>query len=94
MASITIKVTYSLDVPTVRSLERLARLWKVSKSEALRRAIRLAAERDADVETDPVRALDRLQDEFGLDQAEAERWEKDVRAGRRASSRRLEGRRR
>ena len=38
-----IKGTYSLDAGTVRELDRLARRWKTSKSEALRRAIRAAA---------------------------------------------------
>ena len=35
-----IKVTYTLDVDSLRALEELARQWGVSKSEALRRAIR------------------------------------------------------
>jgi len=43
MAVTTIKSTYALDVETVRELEEMARAWKVSKSEALRRAIRSAA---------------------------------------------------
>src|SRR5207249_7015562 len=43
MALPMIKSTYTLDVATVRTLEALARRWKVSKSEALRRAIRSAS---------------------------------------------------
>jgi len=43
MAPSMIKSTYTLDAETVRTLEGLARHWRVSKSEALRRAIRTAA---------------------------------------------------
>src|SRR5437870_291443 len=43
MAITTIKSTYALDVATVRALEGLARRWNVSKSEALRRAVRVAS---------------------------------------------------
>ena len=43
MAIMTIKSTYSLDVESVRVLEALAQRWDVSKSEVLRRAIRIAA---------------------------------------------------
>ena len=46
VAAQTMKTTYALDVETVRTLERVARRWGVSRSEALRRAIRVAA-RDA-----------------------------------------------
>ena len=43
MATTTVKSTYSLDVETVRELDAVARRWKVSKSEALRRALHAAA---------------------------------------------------
>ena len=43
MAISTIKSTYSLDVGSVRTLETLAKRWRVSKTEVLRRAIRIAA---------------------------------------------------
>ncbi len=48
MAVITIKSTYSLDVGSVRTLEALAQRWYVSRSEVLRRAIRIAAVAIAD----------------------------------------------
>ena len=51
MATPTIKSTYSLDVESVRALDDLARRWQVSKSEALRRAIRRAEQRGADAKT-------------------------------------------
>jgi hypothetical protein len=90
MATITIKSTYSLDVETVRTLERLAKQWKVSKSEALRRAIRGAGEKHPAGE-EAIRALEELQGSLRLSEAEARRWEKSVRSQRRRSSRRLEG---
>jgi hypothetical protein len=42
MAGTTVKVTYFLDVETIRALDDMARRWRVSKSEALRRVIRAA----------------------------------------------------
>ena len=62
MAITTIKSTYSLDVETVRTLESLARRWSVSKSEALRRAIRSAAAGEKSQRArDKLAALDKLQ---------------------------------
>ena len=94
MAIPKIKSTYSLDVETVRTLESLARRWDVSKSEALRRAIRSAAgERSQRAgELSPraqrkLEALDRLQalvKERGIDLAA---WEREVRATRDAAGR-------
>jgi hypothetical protein len=92
MASTTIKGTYSLDVETVQTLEEIARRWKVSKSEALRRAIQAAAAEAEPASEDPVQALDRLQKSLGLSTEAASRWEKRVRAERRAAPRRVKGR--
>jgi hypothetical protein len=86
MAIPKIKATYSLDAETVRLLERLARQWDVSKSEALRRAIRAsAAAGSRDRGTD---ALDRLQQSLGLTDAVAAAWARHARAERRAGSKR------
>lgn len=86
MASTTIKSTYSLDVETVRALEAMAKRWKVSKSEALRRAIRSAAGRPH--ENASLRALDRVQERLNLSAAERRRWEHESLAERRAASER------
>ncbi|HEY3204457.1 MAG TPA: ribbon-helix-helix protein, CopG family, partial [Thermoanaerobaculia bacterium] len=56
MATTTIRSTYALDVPSVKALEEIARSWKVSKSEALRRAIRLAAAQEPPRSSDGVAA--------------------------------------
>jgi len=87
MATATVKSTYSLDLETVRTLDRIARRWKVSRSEALRRAIRALAERDEQIGRDPLDALDALQKSLALTPATARNWTEEVRTERRASRR-------
>jgi hypothetical protein len=84
MASPTIKATYSLDPETVRLLERTARRWSVSKSEALRRAIRAAAEGTAAGEGEAI--LDQLQGAANLKSASANSWVRQVRDERRKAA--------
>jgi hypothetical protein len=88
MASTTIKTTYALDVETVRALEAMAKRWKVSKSEALRLAIRSASAQAEPSRSAPLRALDRLQERLGLTAADRRRWERESRAERRAAAER------
>ena len=83
MAIPKVKATYSLDADTMRVLERTAKRWGISKSEALRRAIR-ALDRTPG-KSEPESALDELQAGAGLTSAAATRWVKDVRAERRSS---------
>ena len=90
MAIPKIKGTYALDAETVRALERMARRWRVSKSEALRRAIRAAAQGDASAAPDALGALDRVQGLLALTEAGARRWMRAARAERRAGSARRE----
>jgi len=92
MATTTIRSTYALDVETVRVLERIAHRWKVSKSEALGRAIRAAATQKPPAAHDALRALDRLQRSLRLTPAKAKAWARKARAERRASSGRSEAR--
>ena len=87
MAIPKIKATYSLDTETVRLLERLARQWDVSKSEALRRLIRASAG-DAPVAKDRTDVVDRWQASLGLTEAVAAAWARHARDERRASSKR------
>jgi hypothetical protein len=84
-----IKATYSLDGETVRMLERLARRWKTSKSDALRRAIRSASAKDSAGHAGTsgrLSALRRLQDSLALTEGIVASWSRHVRAERRASS--------
>ena len=90
MARITIKSTFALDVDTVRSLEQTARRWKVSKSEALRRAIRAAAHSVPG--DDATRALEELQSSLKLSRSKAEGWARRVQGERRRSSDRSDSR--
>ena len=92
MATQVIKTTYALDVETVRMLEGLARLWNVSKSEALRRAIRGSTLAQPGGLLAPVHALDQVQRALSMKPKDAERWSAVVRAERRASSGRRERR--
>jgi len=92
MATITVKSTYSLDPETVRTLERMAKRWRVSKSEALRRAIRAAAQMDLRGTDDPLKALDALQRALRIRPGQAREWERRVRAERDAASPRRAGR--
>lgn len=91
MARPTVKSTYSLDVDTVQRLERLARRWKVSKSEAMRRAI-LSADEDSSEQSEALQALNALQESLRLTPARAREWEREAREERRASALRMERR--
>ena len=83
MAIPTIKATYTVDVETKRALERLAEQWDVSRSEALRRAIRQAAGSSAAGHR--LAALTALQEQARLTRAPLARWSKQQRAQRRDS---------
>jgi hypothetical protein len=65
MASLSIESTYSLDPDAVPTLHEIARRWKVSKSEALRRAIRAVADRLPEQSHDALQARDDLQSSPG-----------------------------
>jgi hypothetical protein len=93
MATPTIKSTYVMDVETAEALDRIARRWKVSKSEALRRAIRAAAEQPPPEPGEALQALDQLQRSLRLTPARSRAWAQGVRRERRAASVRSEGRR-
>ncbi len=92
MAVITIKSTYSLDVESVRALEALAQRWNVSKSEVLRRAIRIAAMEGGSETGAALGALDRLQTSLRDRKVDVTQWARDLKTERRASARRLPSR--
>ncbi len=89
MATTTIKSTVSLDVESVRALEDLARRWQMSKSEALRRAIRSEASRIPATGGDALAALDQLQASLRSRKVDLERWAREVESERRAAGLRL-----
>ena len=92
MVAHTVKTTYALDVETARRLDDLARRWNVSRSEALRRAIRAASVETHAEGLTPIQALDRVQRSLGLTPQRTARWAAATRAERRARSRRHEAR--
>jgi hypothetical protein len=83
----TIRSTYALDAGSVRTLEQLARRWRVSKSEALRRAIRAAAGQAPPQALAALKALDRLQRDLALTPDRARTWVRRTRVQRHAGSR-------
>ena len=85
MALPTVKTTYTIDLETKSALDRLAARWDVSKSEALRRAIRQAA--GASRVTDRLAALDALQRRARVTPDHASRWSDTIRDERQATSR-------
>jgi len=86
MATTSVKSTYALDIETARALEDMARGWGVSKSEALRRAIRAARRESASAAPGALAALDALQRSLGLESLTAAGWEKKTRAERRSAA--------
>ena len=82
MAIPNIKSTYSLDIESVRKLEALAQRWKVSKSEVLRRAIRLAAASGYEEHNSRLAALDQLQSCVRERRIDVSDWALEVRSER------------
>jgi len=90
MAKMTVRSTYALDPETVRKLERISREWGVSKSEALRRAIRAAAPGTRSEGREAVAALDALQESLALTGRAAGRRVREMREERRSIGRKLD----
>ena len=82
MATMTVRTTFALDPATGNAIQRLARLWNVSKAEAVRRSV-AEAERHAAAAAamSPLEALDWLQSHGTLSANAAARWEKESRKG-------------
>ncbi len=85
MALPSVKTTYTIDLATKDALDRLAARWDVSKSEALRRAIRQAA--GASRVTDRLAALDALQGRARMTRDQVARWSDTIRDERQATGR-------
>jgi hypothetical protein len=84
MALPLVKTTYAVDLETKRLLDRLADRWEVSRSEALRRAVRQAA--GAEGASERLAALDRIQRRLKLSRRTADAWMTSTRSERRRSS--------
>ncbi len=80
----TVKSTYSLDEDTLKKLQALARTWRTSKTEVLRRAIRAAAERELPRPIEErVAALRALRRNLRERKVDFDKWMRDTRRGRR-----------
>lgn len=93
MATMKIRSTFALDEATAKGLARLAARWKVSKSQALRRAVAQAEQqpgRHGDMT--PEEALSHLAQHPPLTKKTADSWIADNRASRLASDDRAERR--
>ncbi|MFK7966688.1 MAG: ribbon-helix-helix protein, CopG family [Burkholderiaceae bacterium] len=71
-----------MDAETRRLLDRLAQDWSVSRSEALRRAIRQTA--GTEFASNRLAALDLLQKRAAMTAAKASQWVEDVNNERKA----------
>jgi predicted transcriptional regulator len=80
MATTSVRSTYSLDVQTVERIEQLARRWNVSKSEVLRRAVKMADEQSA--VSDRLAALKELQESMQMTPEKEAAWVAEIRAER------------
>lgn len=90
MASITRKFTYSFDLDTAGRVEELAAHWEVSRTEAVRRAIRATADREKPRNREALKALRKLwaQPPARTDK-EREAWIREIRLMRQASTRHM-----
>lgn len=78
----TVRTTFALDVATESSIQRLAKLWKASKAEVVRRSV-AEAERAAVSQTKmaPLEALEWLQVNGTLTDAKVDAWSRESRKG-------------
>jgi hypothetical protein len=80
------RTSMALDSGTLLTLKELAKLWGISKSEVMRRAVKRLKE-DADrqaAQPSPLEALNWLQDGGGLTVKEAAAFREEVKAERQA----------
>ncbi len=90
MALPRIKSTYSLDVDSVRTLEALSERWNVSKSEVIRRSLRMAAMAGGKSHSElALEALNRLQNTVRSRGVDIDQWLGDVKAERNAAEPRI-----
>jgi hypothetical protein len=80
--SSAIKSTYSLDAPSVVTLNRLARQWQVSKTEVLRRALRQASQQESISPAERIAALRELQRSVAEKRIDLKKWQRTVKDGR------------
>jgi predicted transcriptional regulator len=82
MATMTVRTTFALDVATENSIQRLAKLWKTSKAEVVRRSVAQAESAVSEQSRpSPLDALKWLQENGKLTEDEAQKWSRDSKRG-------------
>ena len=81
------KSTYSLDAESLHILEALAKRWKVSESEGLHHAIRVAATEGETENKGVLDVLEQLQSSLRLRKVDLAAWEQEVRSERHVAGR-------
>ena len=75
MAIMTHRTTFALDAATARRLRQLAKLWKVSQAEVVRRSVERSEQTVQSAKHDPVSLLRELHAKGGgIGKAQADRW--------------------
>ena len=75
MATMTHRTTFALDAATARRLRQLAKLWKVSQAEVVRRSVERSEQTAQAAKSDPVSLLRELHAKGGgIGKAQADRW--------------------
>ena len=75
MAIMTHRTTFALDAATARRLRQLAKLWKVSQAEVVRRSVERSEQTAQAAKSDPVSLLRELHAKGGgIGKAQADRW--------------------
>ncbi len=75
MPTMTHRTTFALDAATARRLRLLAKLWKVSQAEVVRRSVERSEQAVQSAKRDPVSLLRELHAKGGgIGKAQADRW--------------------
>jgi hypothetical protein len=78
------KSSYSLDPASIDKIANLAKRWRVSKTEVVRRALQMASEHEIAASPEAkIALLHRLQKEFREAGVDFARWKRDIKRGRR-----------
>jgi predicted transcriptional regulator len=72
------RTTFALDEATIRRLKRLAKTWRVSQAEVVRRALERAERENARTAPDPLARLQAYHDSGGLDARKAAAYLEEV----------------
>lgn len=87
----TVRATFALDVATENSIQRLAKFWNISKAEVVRRSVAQAESAvSQQARPSPLEALEWLQANGKLTEAEARAWSNESKRGWDASWKRKE----